>query len=113
MSLVHREQDVRGMTPADPASRRPRGAAAGVRHFLARAPLWFLLPAVLLLLAFAVYPLLVLLQMAFSNVGPSNIVGTWHLVGLANFREVLGGDRGGLVGVDRPRIGDGMWDSAW
>lgn len=49
----------------------------------------YLLPAVLLLALFAVYPLVVLFQMAFSDVGPSNIVGAWHFVGWANFVGVF------------------------
>lgn len=54
-----------------------------------RGPIGYLLPALVLLLAFAAYPMVVLFQMAFSDVGPSNIVGTWHFVGWANFRSVL------------------------
>jgi ABC-type sugar transport system permease subunit len=48
-----------------------------------------LLPAAILLLAFAAYPMVVLFQMAFSDVGPSNIVGRWHFVGWDNFGSVL------------------------
>lgn len=61
-----------------------------VRWFFAKHPVFFILPAILLLLAFAVYPLIVLLRMSISDVGPSNIVGAWHVVGLENFRVVLG-----------------------
>lgn len=64
------------------AGRRPRS-------LLARAPVGYLVPAAVLLAALAVYPLIVLFQMAFSDVGPSNIVGDWHLVGGRNFAEVL------------------------
>lgn len=57
----------------------------------ARAPIGYLVPAVVLLAAMAAYPLLVLFQMAFSDVGPSNIIGDWSLVGVENFNAVLGG----------------------
>lgn len=64
--------------------RRP-----STRRFFAKAPIGFLLPAVVLLAAFALYPLIVLIRMAFSDVGPTNIVGVWNWAGLANFRSVL------------------------
>lgn len=64
--------------------RRP-----STRRFFAKAPIGFLLPAVVLLAAFALYPLIVLIRMAFSDVGPTNIVGVWNWIGLANFRSVL------------------------
>ncbi len=51
--------------------------------------LGFGLPAALLLMAIAVYPLVVLFQMSFSDVGPSNIIGQWNFVGLQNFATAL------------------------
>jgi len=57
--------------------------------FLKKAPVIYLLPAVTVLLAFAGYPLLVLIRMALSDVGPTNIVGAWHWIGLDNLAEVL------------------------
>jgi multiple sugar transport system permease protein len=65
----------------------PRRRGAGRSR--ASAPVGFLVPAVVLLAAFAVYPLVVLVRMAFSDVGPTNIVGVWSWVGGANFRAVL------------------------
>jgi multiple sugar transport system permease protein len=62
--------------------------AAG-RRFLGGTPLLYIVPAVVLLLAFAVWPLVVLLRMSLSDVGPANIVGTWHWVGLDNFVAAL------------------------
>jgi ABC-type sugar transport system permease subunit len=59
------------------------------RRFFRRAPILFVVPAVILLLGFAVYPLFVLFRMAFSNVGPTNIVGNWDWVGISNFVTVL------------------------
>jgi multiple sugar transport system permease protein len=50
---------------------------------------WFVVPAVVLLLAFALYPLIVLIRMSVSDVGPSNIVGVWHFVGVDNYVSVL------------------------
>jgi ABC-type sugar transport system permease subunit len=42
-----------------------------------------------LLLAFAVYPLVVLIRMSISDVGPTNIIGVWNVVGFSNFSAVL------------------------
>jgi multiple sugar transport system permease protein len=74
----------RGATTQVVPPHRPRA-----RRFFAKAPIGFLLPAVVLLAAFALYPLVVLIRMAFSDVGPTNIVGVWNWIGLANFRAVL------------------------
>lgn len=65
----------------------PRGPNR--RRFLGRAPIGFLVPAVVILSGFALYPLIVLIRMAFSDVGPTNIVGIWNWIGLDNFRTVL------------------------
>lgn len=71
-------------TRAAPPGRRPRTG-----RFLRRAPIGFLVPAVVLLAAFALYPLLVLVRMAFSDVGPTNIVGVWNWIGFSNFSQVF------------------------
>lgn len=60
-----------------------------VRAFLETHPVGYLTPALLILAAFGVYPLVVLFQMAFSDVGPTNLIGTWHFVGWRNFTSVL------------------------
>lgn len=83
MSVLERERLQEGRRAV--TSRRPSG-----HRTLAKAPLLYLLPAVVVLVAFAAYPLLVLLRMSVSDVGPSNIVGVWHWVGLDNFVAVLG-----------------------
>lgn len=82
MSTLQRER----AAAEEPAA--PRLSAS--RRFFAKNPVFFILPAIILLLAFAVYPLIVLIRMALSDVGPSNIIGVWHFVGLDNFRAVLG-----------------------
>jgi ABC-type sugar transport system permease subunit len=69
--------------------RRPSGRRPTVRRFFSKAPVWFVVPAVVLLVAFAAYPLLVLIRMSVSDVGPTNIVGVWHFVGFANYATVL------------------------
>ncbi|MGH3098042.1 MAG: carbohydrate ABC transporter permease [Streptosporangiales bacterium] len=73
--------------------RTGRRASARRRHtgrgFLSQNPVAYLVPAIALLAAFAIYPLIVLFQMAFSDVGPSNIIGDWHFVGWRNFAQVL------------------------
>jgi multiple sugar transport system permease protein len=45
---------------------------------------------VVVLGAISVYPLFELVRIAFSNVGPTNLIGVWSWVGFANFRAVLG-----------------------
>lgn len=78
--------------PADPtlsAGPAPRRAGRPGRS-ARRSPTVFVVPAVVVLAVFAVYPLLVLVRMSFSDVGPTNIVGVWHLVGFANYVHVLG-----------------------
>jgi multiple sugar transport system permease protein len=79
------------MAVSAPERATVHGGTAGhrPRRLLARAPVGYLVPAAVLLIALAVYPLIVLFQMAFSDVGPSNIVGSWHFVGGRNFAEVL------------------------
>jgi multiple sugar transport system permease protein len=74
----------RGAATRAAPPRRPTA-----RRFLRRAPIAFLVPAVVLLAAFALYPLIVLVRMAFSDVGPTNIVGVWNWIGLANFSQVF------------------------
>lgn len=75
----------------DPATvgDHPPGQRQTVRHFFAKNPVFFILPAIIVLLAMAVYPLIVLVRMSVSDVGPSNIVGLWHYVGLQNFRDAF------------------------
>jgi multiple sugar transport system permease protein len=52
--------------------------------------LWGYLVAALVLLALiSVYPLFELVRLSFSNVGPTNLIGSWPWAGLANFRTVL------------------------
>jgi multiple sugar transport system permease protein len=82
MSVLEHEQATEGRRAA--TSRRPAG-----RRFFSKNPVLFILPAIILLLAFAAYPLIVLVRMSLSDVGPSNIVGVWHFVGLDNFVAVL------------------------
>lgn len=75
------------------SAQTPRGVRNTGRP-ARRVPLstiaWFVIPAVVVLGGFAVYPLVVLVRMSLSDVGPTNIVGTWNLVGLDNFAAVLG-----------------------
>jgi multiple sugar transport system permease protein len=73
---------------ATAVGRRPERRPTA-RRFFAKTPIFFVLPAVVLLLAFAAYPLIVLVRMSLSDVGPSNIIGVWNFVGLQNFAQVL------------------------
>ena len=54
-----------------------------------RPPVAYLVPVGALLVAFSVYPLVQLFRMAFSNVGPTNIIGAWQWVGLDNIDALL------------------------
>lgn len=54
-----------------------------------RAPWGYLLVALVLLAAVSVYPLVELIRLAFSNVGPTNLVGAWPWAGLGNLRTVV------------------------
>lgn len=77
------------MTAAVIGTGRTRPVPRHPGRFLREAPILFVAPAVVLLVAFALYPLIVLLRMSVSDVGPTNIVGVWHLVGLDNYLAVL------------------------
>lgn len=67
-------------TLARDRSRRPRRGPTS---------LGFGIPAAVLLMAMAIYPLVVLFRMSVSDVGPTNIIGHWSFVGLDNFRAAL------------------------
>jgi multiple sugar transport system permease protein len=81
MTVLERE---RHTVERPPAARR-----STVGRFFRQNPVFFLVPAVVILLALAVYPLIVLIRMSLSDVGPTNIIGTWDFVGLQNFVDVL------------------------
>lgn len=70
--------------------RHPLGRRPTIVRFFAKNPVLYLVPSVVVLLAFAVYPLIVLVRMSVSDVGPTNIVGEWNFVGLDNFVSALG-----------------------
>lgn len=67
--------------------------------WLVRLPWGWLVPAVLVLGALSVWPIVQLGQMAFSDVGPTTLIGPWEYTGLENLREVLGDDL--------------FWESLW
>lgn len=75
-------------TDRTPVSEAVRAPGTATRQ-LSRPPVAYLLPAVILLAAFAAWPLVVLIRMSVSDVGPTNVVGDWAFVGLTNFAEVL------------------------
>ena len=72
--------------PARPSSRSRVGPA--LSRF-AHQPWGYLIPAAVILAALSVYPLVQLARMAFSEVGPTTIVGPWKFVGWSNFREAI------------------------
>jgi ABC-type sugar transport system permease subunit len=65
--------------------RLPGRSRPTVRRFFSKNPIFCILPAVIILLAFAAYPLIVLVRMSLSDVGPTNIIGVWNFIGLDNF----------------------------
>ncbi|BDZ48529.1 ABC transporter permease [Frondihabitans sucicola] len=83
MSVIAKEKPRAFDSTAGPGPRRSH-------RLVRKIPLGYLVPAVVILLAFAAYPIFVLVRMAFSDVGPSNIVGVWNWVGFANFGTVFG-----------------------
>lgn len=54
-----------------------------------RSPWAYLIAPLILLGAISVYPLIELVRLAFSNVGPTNLIGTWQWVGFANLAAAL------------------------
>lgn len=54
-----------------------------------RAPWPYLIGALVLLGVISFYPLVELVRLSFSSVGPTNIIGHWPWAGLANFRAAL------------------------
>ncbi len=49
----------------------------------------YLVPALLLSAALCVFPLVQMVRMALSDVGPATLIGEWDFTGLENVREVL------------------------
>lgn len=78
------------VTTAGPAERVRAPRPAGRRSFT-KLPLVYIVPTLVILLAFAAYPMFVLVRMSLSDVGPSNIIGEWPFVGLQNFVDVVSG----------------------
>lgn len=74
--------------PRMPTVRGPRSLRHG-RTIRPRAPWPYLVLALVLLAAISVYPLVELVRLAFSDVGPTNLVGAWPWAGLTNIRAAL------------------------
>lgn len=54
-----------------------------------RSPWAYLIAPLILLGAISVYPLIELVRLAFSNVGPTNLIGGWQWVGFTNLAAAL------------------------
>jgi multiple sugar transport system permease protein len=79
--------DLRTGRPGEMESRlTPGRAGRRLGRWRPAGPWGYLLGALILLALISVYPLIVLIQLAFSNVGPTNLIGSWPWAGLANFR---------------------------
>lgn len=72
--------------PAEPERTKPTRKRAGLAPV---SPALYLLPAILFAAALSVYPLVEMMRMAFSAVGPTDLIGEWQFLGLANFQEIL------------------------
>lgn len=79
-------------TSAPPGHHRPGGdGGRRPRRALPRPHLApYLLPAVVVCALLCVYPLVQMVRMALSDVGPVTLIGDWEFVGLANLREIAG-----------------------
>ena len=77
--------------PAHPSSRSRVGPALSR---LAHQPWGYLVPAAWMILAALSAAAVQLARMAFSEVGPTTIVGSWKFVGWSNFREAIDDRRG-------------------
>jgi multiple sugar transport system permease protein len=54
-----------------------------------RSPWAYLIAPLILLGVISVYPLIELVRLAFSNVGPTNLIGAWQWVGFTNLAAAL------------------------
>ncbi|WP_299057433.1 carbohydrate ABC transporter permease [uncultured Nocardioides sp.] len=52
----------------------------------------YLLPAVVVCAALGVYPIVQMVRMSVSDVGPATLIADWEFLGAENFREVLDSD---------------------
>lgn len=77
-------------TTRRPEERVFRHRSAG-RRSIRNLPILYTVPTLIILLAFAAYPMFVLGRMSLSDVGPSNIIGHWPSVGLKNFSDLFSG----------------------
>lgn len=66
-----------------PGPVRPRG------RLRQRSPWAYLIAPLILLGTISVYPLIELVRLAFSNVGPTNLIGAWQWVGFTNLAAAL------------------------
>lgn len=68
--------------------RGPAGPAPLLRQ-LRRLPAGYLVPSLVVLALLGILPLIDLVTMAFSDVGPTNLVGVWEWTGTENLRAVF------------------------
>lgn len=77
------------MTAAGTLRAAPHRRGRPERATGRRSVLGFGIPAAVVLLAVALYPMVVLFRMSVSDVGPTNIIGDWPFVGVDNFMAML------------------------
>jgi len=65
------------------------GSAVSGRRLRSPAPWRYLIAPGVVIGVISVYPLIKLVQIAFSNVGPTNLIGSWSWVGFANLSAQL------------------------
>lgn len=71
--------------------------ARRARRTWARPPLYFGVPAALLIALLVGYPMVQLIRMSVSDVQPATLLGAWPFVGIDNFIEVFADPRFGMV----------------
>jgi multiple sugar transport system permease protein len=79
--------------PVPGAGAQQRGGAgvapAPVKAFRVAVPWPYLIGALVVVAAISVYPLWELIRMAFSNVGPTNLIGSWKWTGFGDISSAV------------------------
>lgn len=78
-----------GTQTAQRAGRRHRTFPKIPRATRRASPVPYLLPAIIVVAVLSVYPLIEMVEMALSAVGPTDLLSEWDYVGADNFHEVL------------------------
>ena len=86
--MVAAEAPVKGVD-GQPHAGGAGAKPAPLRPFRISLPWPYLVGALVVVAAISVYPLWELIRMAFSNVGPTNLIGSWKWIGFSNLSTAL------------------------